>query len=141
LRIPGAISARTLKEISKGLKITEIESTHKRSGALGAASDRRRPTSGEVRARPTSEITADKVAKILERAVELRRVFPERRRRWHCDQPDPAPRFGRQSIEALESKFIVSCVLVASADVGHSHSLFQARFFRIRAVDFSRVGG
>ena len=133
------ISAATLKEIQKA-KIGEIEvDTTDLEGAL-AASDIVDTTTGEVLLEANSEITADKVAKILESGVvELSVFFPER------DDVGTviSQTLRRDSVSTPSEALIEIYRKLRPGDpptLDTATALFQGMFFDPRKYDFSRVG-
>src|SRR5437588_7716876 len=133
------ISAATLKEIQKA-KISEIEVDTTDLEGAWAASDIVDTTSGEVLLEANSEITADKVAKILESGVvELSVCFPER------DDVGTviSQTLRRDSVVSPSEALIEIYRKLRPGDpptLDTATSLFQGMFFDSRKYDFSRVG-
>src|SRR6202790_2880597 len=133
------ISAATLKEIQKA-KITEIEVDTTDLEGAWAASDIVDTTSGEVLLEANSEITADKVAKILESGVvELSVFFPER-----DDVGTVISQTLRRDSVATPSEALIEIYRkLRPGDpptLDTATALFQGMFFDPRKYDFSRVG-
>ncbi len=133
------ITAATLKEIQKA-KITEIEVDTTDLEGAWAASDIVDTTSGEVLLEANSEITADKVAKILESGVvELSVFFPER------DDVGTviSQTLRRDSVVSPSEALIEIYRKLRPGDpptLDTATALFQGMFFDPRKYDFSRVG-
>jgi len=133
------ISAATLKDIQKA-KITEIEVDTTDLEGAWAASDIVDTTSGEVLLEANSEITADKVAKILESGVvELSVFFPER------DDVGTviSQTLRRDSVVSPSEALIEIYRKLRPGDpptLDTATALFQGMFFDPRKYDFSRVG-
>src|SRR6202045_4223059 len=133
------ISAATLKDIQKA-KISEIEVDTTDLEGAWAASDIVDTTSGEVLLEANSEITADKVAKILESGVvELSVFFPER------DDVGTviSQTLRRDSVVSPSEALIEIYRKLRPGDpptLDTSTALFQGMFFDPRKYDFSRVG-
>ena len=133
------ISAATLKEIQKA-KISEIEVDTTDLEGAWAASDIVDTTSGEVLLEANSEITADKVAKILESGVvELSVFFPER------DDVGTviSQTLRRDSVVSPSEALIEIYRKLRPGDpptLDTATALFQGMFFDPRKYDFSRVG-
>jgi DNA-directed RNA polymerase subunit beta len=133
------ISAATLKEIQKA-KISEIEVDTTDLEGAWAASDIVDTTSGEVLLEANSEITADKVAKILESGVvELSVFFPER-----DDVGTVISQTLRRDSVATPSEALIEIYRkLRPGDpptLDTATALFQGMFFDPRKYDFSRVG-
>ncbi len=133
------ITPATLKEIQKA-KITEIEVDTTDLEGAWAGSDIVDTTSGEVLLEANSEITADKVAKILESGVvELSVFFPER------DDVGTviSQTLRRDSITSPSEALIEIYRKLRPGDpptLDTATALFQGMFFDPRKYDFSRVG-
>src|SRR6202047_2168257 len=133
------ISAATLKDIQKA-KISEIEVDTTDLEGAWAASDIVDTTSGEVLLEANSEITADKVAKILESGVvELSVFFPER------DDVGTviSQTLRRDSVVSPSEALIEIYRKLRPGDpptLDTATALFQGMFFDPRKYDFSRVG-
>src|SRR6267143_253394 len=133
------ISAATLKDIQKA-KISEIEVDATDLEGAWAASDIVDTTSGEVLLEANSEITADKVAKILESGVvELSLFFPER------DDVGTviSQTLRRDSVVSPSEALIEIYRKLRPGDpptLDTATALFQGMFFDPRKYDFSRVG-
>ncbi|HMD15512.1 MAG TPA: DNA-directed RNA polymerase subunit beta [Terriglobales bacterium] len=133
------ISAATLKEIQKA-KISEIEVDMTDLEGAWAASDIVDTTSGEVLLEANSEITADKVAKILESGVvEMSVFFPER------DDVGTviSQTLRRDSVVSPSEALIEIYRKLRPGDpptLDTATALFQGMFFDPRKYDFSRVG-
>src|SRR5437660_3927408 len=133
------ISAATLKDIQKA-KISEIEVDATDLEGAWAASDIVDTTSGEVLLEANSEITADKVAKILESGVvELSVFFPER------DDVGTviSQTLRRDSVVSPSEALIEIYRKLRPGDpptLDTATALFQGMFFDPRKYDFSRVG-
>jgi DNA-directed RNA polymerase subunit beta len=133
------ISAATLKDIQKA-KISEIEVDPTDLEGSWAASDIVDTTSGEVLLEANSEITADKVAKILESGVvELSVFFPER-----DDVGTVISQTLRRDSVATPSEALIEIYRkLRPGDpptLDTATALFQGMFFDPRKYDFSRVG-
>src|SRR5216684_1767288 len=133
------ISAATLKEIQKA-KISEIEVDTTDLEGAWAASDIVDTTSGEVLLEANTEITADKVAKILESGVvELSVFFPER-----DDVGTVISQTLRRDSVATPSEALIEIYRkLRPGDpptLDTATALFQGMFFDPRKYDFSRVG-
>ncbi len=133
------ISAATLKDIQKA-KISEIEVDTTDLEGAWAASDIVDTTSGEVLLEANSEITADKVAKILESGVvELSVFFPER-----DDVGTVISQTLRRDSVATPSEALIEIYRkLRPGDpptLDTATALFQGMFFDPRKYDFSRVG-
>jgi DNA-directed RNA polymerase subunit beta len=133
------ITAATLKEIQKA-KISEIEVDVSDLEGAWAASDIVDTTTGEVLLEANSEITADKVAKILESGViELSVFFPER------DDVGTviSQTLRRDSVVSPSEALIEIYRKLRPGDpptLDTATALFQGMFFDPRKYDFSRVG-
>jgi len=134
------ISAAILKEIQKA-KITEIEVDTSDLEGAWAASDIVDTTSGEVLLEANSEITADKLAKILESGgvVEMSIFFPER------DDVGTviSQTLRRDSVKTPSEALIEIYRKLRPGDpptLDTATALFQGMFFDPRKYDFSRVG-
>jgi DNA-directed RNA polymerase subunit beta len=133
------ISPATLKEIQKA-KISEIEVDVSDLEGAWAASDIVDTTSGEVLLEANSEITADKVAKILESGViEMSVFFPER-----DDVGTVISQTLRRDSVATPSEALIEIYRkLRPGDpptLDTATALFQGMFFDPRKYDFSRVG-
>jgi len=133
------ITPATLKEIQKA-KIGEIEVDTTDLEGAWAASDIVDTTSGEVLLEANSEITADKLAKILESGViEMNVFFPER------DDVGTviSQTLRRDSIISPSEALIEIYRKLRPGDpptLDTATALFQGMFFDPRKYDFSRVG-
>jgi DNA-directed RNA polymerase subunit beta len=133
------ISPATLKEIQKA-KITEIEVDTTDLEGAWSASDIVDTTTGEVLLEANSEVTADKVAKILESGViELSVFFPER------DDVGTviSQTLRRDSVTTPSEALIEIYRKLRPGDpptLDTATALFQGMFFDPRKYDFSRVG-
>ena len=134
------ISAATLKEIQKA-KIGEIEVDTSDLEGAWSASDIVDTTSGEVLLEANSEMTADKVAKILESGgvVEMSVFFPER------DDVGTviSQTLRRDSVKTPSEALIEIYRKLRPGDpptLDTATALFQGMFFDPRKYDFSRVG-
>jgi len=133
------ISAATLKEIQKA-KISEIEVDVSDLEGAWAASDIVDTTTGEVLLEANTEITADKVSKILESGViELSVFFPER------DDVGTviSQTLRRDSVVSPSEALIEIYRKLRPGDpptLDTATALFQGMFFDPRKYDFSRVG-
>src|SRR3982075_4031706 len=134
------ISAATLKEIQKA-KITEIEVDTTDLEGAWSASDIVDTTTGEVLLEANSEITADKVSKILESGgvVEMSVFFPER------DDVGTviSQTLRRDSVKTPSEALIEIYRKLRPGDpptLDTATALFQGMFFDPRKYDFSRVG-
>src|SRR6204780_2675142 len=133
------ISAATLKEIQKA-KISEIEIDMTDLEGAWAASDIVDTTTGEVLLEANTEITADKVSKILEPGVvELSVFFPER-----DDVGTVISQTLRRDSVATPSEALIEIYRkLRPGDpptLDTATALFQGMFFDPRKYDFSRVG-
>jgi len=134
------ISAAILKEIQKA-KITEIEVDTTDLEGAWSASDIVDTTTGEVLLEANSEITADKVSKILESGgvVEMGVFFPER------DDVGTviSQTLRRDSVKTPSEALIEIYRKLRPGDpptLDTATALFQGMFFDPRKYDFSRVG-
>jgi DNA-directed RNA polymerase subunit beta len=134
------ISAAILKEIQKA-KITEIEVDTTDLEGAWAASDIVDTTTGEVLLEANTEVTADKVAKILESGgvVEMSVFFPER------DDVGTviSQTLRRDSVKTPSEALIEIYRKLRPGDpptLDTATALFQGMFFDPRKYDFSRVG-
>ncbi|MFZ0478744.1 MAG: DNA-directed RNA polymerase subunit beta [Terriglobales bacterium] len=133
------ISSATLKEIQKA-KITEIEIDTTDLEGAWVASDVVDTTTGDVLLEANSEITADKVAKILESGVvEMNVFFPER------DDVGTviSQTLRRDSVTTPSEALIEIYRKLRPGDpptLDTATALFQGMFFDPRKYDFSRVG-
>jgi len=133
------ISPATLKEIQKA-KIGEIEVDTTDLEGAWAASDIVDTTTGEVLLEANTEITADKVAKILESGVvEMSVFFPER------DDVGTviSQTLRRDSVVSPSEALIEIYRKLRPGDpptLDTATALFQGMFFDPRKYDFSRVG-
>ena len=134
------ISPAILKEIQKA-KIGEIEVDSSDLEGAWAASDIVDTTTGEVLLEANSEITADKLAKILESGgvVEMSLFFPER------DDVGTVicQTLRRDSVKTPSEALIEIYRKLRPGDpptLDTATALFQGMFFDPRKYDFSRVG-
>jgi DNA-directed RNA polymerase subunit beta len=133
------ITAATLKEIQKA-KISEIEIDMTDLEGAWAAGDIVDTTTGEVLLEANTEITADKVAKILESGVvEMSVFFPER------DDVGTviSQTLRRDSVVSPSEALIEIYRKLRPGDpptLDTATALFQGMFFDPRKYDFSRVG-
>src|SRR5271167_509617 len=133
------ISAAILKEIQKA-KVSEIEVDTTDLEGAWAASDIVDTTTGEVLLEANSEITADKVSKILESGVvEMTVFFPER------DDVGTviSQTLRRDSVVSPSEALIEIYRKLRPGDpptLDTATALFQGMFFDPRKYDFSRVG-
>jgi DNA-directed RNA polymerase subunit beta len=133
------ITAAILKEIQKA-KIAEIEVDTTDLEGAWAASDIVDTTTGEVLIEANSEITADKLSKILESGVvEMSVFFPER------DDVGTviSQTLRRDSITSPSEALIEIYRKLRPGDpptLDTATALFQGMFFDPRKYDFSRVG-
>src|SRR3981189_1139298 len=134
------ISPAILKEIQKD-KITEIEVDTTDLEGAWSASDIVDTTTGEVLLEANSEITADKVSKILESGgvVEMSVFFPER------DDVGTviSQTLRRDSVKTPSEALIEIYRKLRPGDpptLDTATALFQGMFFDPRKYDFSRVG-
>src|SRR5262249_51774848 len=133
------LNAQILKDIQKA-KITEIEvDTTDLEGAL-VASDVVDTTTGEVQLEENSELTADKLSKILDSGVaELQVFFPER------DDVGLviSQTLRKDSVKTPQEALIEIYRKLRPGDpptLDTATSLFHGMFFDPRKYDFSRVG-
>ncbi len=133
------INAATLKEIHKA-KISEIEVDVSDLEGAWAAADIVDTTTGEVLLEANTEITADKVSKILESGViELNLFFPER------DDVGTviSQTLKRDAVTTPQEALIEIYRKLRPGDpptLDTATSLFHGMFFDPRKYDFSRVG-
>jgi DNA-directed RNA polymerase subunit beta len=133
------ITAATLKEIQKA-KVSEIEIDMTDLEGAWAAGDIVDTTTGEVLLEANTEITADKVSKILESGVvELSVFFPER------DDVGTviSQTLRRDSVTTPSEALIEIYRKLRPGDpptLDTATALFQGMFFDPRKYDFSRVG-
>src|SRR5438045_1835361 len=133
------INAATLKEIQKA-KISEIEVDVSDLEGAWAAGDIVHTTSGEVMLEANTELTADKVAKILDSGVvEMNLFFPER------DDVGTviSNTLRRDSVKTPQEALIEIYRKLRPGDpptLDTATSLFHGMFFDARKYDFSRVG-
>ena len=133
------ISTAILKEIQKA-KVSEIEIDMTDLEGAWAASDIVDTTTGEVLLEANTEITADKVSKILESGVvELSVFFPER------DDVGTviSQTLRRDSVVSPSEALIEIYRKLRPGDpptLDTATALFQGMFFDPRKYDFSRVG-
>ena len=133
------ITTAILKEIQKA-KVAEIEVDTTDLEGAWAASDIVDTTTGEVLIEANSEITADKIAKILESGVvEMSVFFPER------DDVGTviSQTLRRDSITSPSEALIEIYRKLRPGDpptLDTATALFQGMFFDPRKYDFSRVG-
>src|ERR1700687_2509005 len=133
------INAVTLKEIQKA-KINEIEIDVSDLEGAWVASDVVDTTTGEVLLEANSELTADKVAKILESGVvELNLFFPER------DDVGTVicQTLKRDAVKTPQEALIEIYRKLRPGDpptLDTATALFHGMFFDPRKYDFSRVG-
>src|ERR1700686_911046 len=133
------ITAATLKEIQKA-KAAEIEIDMTDLEGAWAASDIVDTTTGEVLLEANTEITADKVSKILESGVvEMSVFFPER-----DDVGTVISQTLRRDSVATPSEALIEIYRkLRPGDpptLDTATALFQGMFFDPRKYDFSRVG-
>src|SRR6202162_1397024 len=133
------INAVTLKEIQKA-KISEIEIDISDLEGAWVASDVVDTTTGEVLLEANSELTADKVAKILESGVvEINLFFPER------DDVGTVicQTLKRDAVKTPQEALIEIYRKLRPGDpptLDTATALFHGMFFDPRKYDFSRVG-
>src|SRR5262250_1738606 len=134
------LNAATLKEIQKA-KISEIEVDVTDLEGAWVASDVVDTTTGEVLLEANSELTADKLPKILDAAgvVELSVFFPER------DDVGTVicQTLKRDSVKTPQEALIEIYRKLRPGDpptLDTATALFQGMFFDPRKYDFSRVG-
>jgi DNA-directed RNA polymerase subunit beta len=133
------ITPATLKEIQKA-KISEIEVDMTDLEGAWAAGDIVDTTTGEVLLEANTEITADKVSKILESGViEMSVFFPER-----DDVGTVISQTLRRDSVATPSEALIEIYRkLRPGDpptLDTATALFQGMFFDPRKYDFSRVG-
>jgi len=134
------LNAQILKEIHKA-KISEIEVDITDLEGAWVASDVVDTTTGEVLLEANSELTADKLSKILDASgvVELSLFFPER------DDVGTviSATLKRDSIKTPQEALIEIYRKLRPGDpptLDTATALFQGMFFDPRKYDFSRVG-
>src|SRR5947208_2420733 len=133
------INAATLKEIQKA-KISEIEVDVSDLEGAWAAGDIVDTTSGEVMLEANTELTPDKVAKILDSGVvEMNLFFPER------DDVGTiiSQTLRRDSVKTPQEALIEIYRKLRPGDpptLDTATALFHGMFFDPRKYDFSRVG-
>src|ERR1700758_2290556 len=133
------INAQVLKEIQKA-KITEIEVDITDLEGAWTAGDVVDTTTGEVMLEANSELTADKVSKILDSGVvEMALFFPER------DDVGTviSQTLKRDSIKTPQEALIEIYRKLRPGDpptLDTATALFHGMFFDPRKYDFSRVG-
>jgi DNA-directed RNA polymerase subunit beta len=133
------ISVATMREIQKA-KISEIEIDMSDLEGAWAAGDIVDTTTGEVLLEANTEITADKVSKIMESGVvELSVFFPER------DDVGTviSQTLRRDSVTTPSEALIEIYRKLRPGDpptLDTATALFQGMFFDPRKYDFSRVG-
>jgi len=134
------INAAVLKEIQKA-KISEIEVDVTDLEGAWVASDVVDTTTGEVLLEANSELTADKLPKILDAAgvVEINVFFPER------DDVGTVicQTLKRDSVKTPQEALIEIYRKLRPGDpptLDTATALFQGMFFDPRKYDFSRVG-
>jgi DNA-directed RNA polymerase subunit beta len=134
------INAQVLKEIQKA-KVSEIEVDITDLEGAWVASDVVDTTTGEVLLEANSELTADKLPKILDAAgvVELSVFFPER------DDVGTVicQTLKRDSVKTPQEALIEIYRKLRPGDpptLDTATALFQGMFFDPRKYDFSRVG-
>src|SRR5262250_919646 len=134
------INAATLKEIQKA-KVSEIEVDVSDLEGAWVASDVVDTTTGEVLLEANSELTSDKLAKILDATgvVELSLFFPER------DDVGTviSQTLKRDAVKTPQEALIEIYRKLRPGDpptLDTATSLFQGMFFDPRKYDFSRVG-
>ena len=133
------INAVTLKEIQKA-KISEIEIDVSDLEGAWVASDVVDTTTGEVLLEANSELTADKVSKILESGVvEINLFFPER------DDVGTVicQTLKRDAVKTPQEALIEIYRKLRPGDpptLDTATALFHGMFFDPRKYDFSRVG-
>src|SRR5207244_6704721 len=133
------INAATLKEIQKA-KISEIEVDVTDLEGSWVAGDVVDTTTGEVLLEANSELTADKLSKILEApVVELSLFFPER------DDVGTvlSQTLRRDSVKTPQEALIEIYRKLRPGDpptLDTATALFHGMFFDPRKYDFSRVG-
>src|SRR5580693_2186012 len=133
------LNAATLKEIQKA-KISEIEVDISDLEGAWVAADVVDTTTGEVLLEANSELTADKLAKILDSGVvELSLFFPER------DDVGTviSQTLKRDSVKTPQEALIEIYRKLRPGDpptLDTATALFHGMFFDPRKYDFSRVG-
>src|SRR5689334_2077846 len=133
------INAQTLKEIQKA-KISEIEVDISDLEGAWVAGDVVDTTTGEVMLEANSELTADKVSKILDSGVvEMALFFPER------DDVGTviSQTLKRDAIKTPQEALIEIYRKLRPGDpptLDTATALFHGMFFDPRKYDFSRVG-
>src|SRR5580765_3209719 len=133
------INAVTLKEIQKA-KISEIEIDASDLEGAWVASDVVDTTTGEILLEANSELTADKVSKILESGVvEINLFFPER------DDVGTVicQTLKRDAVKTPQEALIEIYRKLRPGDpptLDTATALFHGMFFDPRKYDFSRVG-
>ena len=134
------INAQVLKEIQKA-KVNEIEVDISDLEGAWVAGDVVDTTTGEVLLEANSELTADKLSKILDAAgvVELSLFFPER------DDVGTviSQTLKRDSVKTPQEALIEIYRKLRPGDpptLDTATALFQGMFFDPRKYDFSRVG-
>src|SRR6185369_12527310 len=133
------INAATLKEIQKA-KISEIEVDISDLEGAWAAADVVDTTSGEVMLEANTEVTADKVSKILDSGVvEMNLFFPER------DDVGTviSQTLRRDSVKTPQEALIEIYRKLRPGDpptLDTATALFHGMFFDPRKYDFSAVG-
>jgi DNA-directed RNA polymerase subunit beta len=134
------INAQVLKEIQKA-KVSEIEVDVTDLEGAWVASDVVDTTTGEVLLEANSELTADKLPKILDAAgvVEINVFFPER------DDVGTVicQTLKRDSVKTPQEALIEIYRKLRPGDpptLDTATALFQGMFFDPRKYDFSRVG-
>src|SRR3982751_5068618 len=133
------INAATLKEIQKA-KISEIEVDVSDLEGAWAAGDIVDTTSGEVMLEANTELTPDKIAKILDSGVvEMNLFFPER------DDVGTviSQTLKRDSVKTPQEALIEIYRKLRPGDpptLDTATALFHGMFFDARKYDFSRVG-
>src|SRR5437588_3212665 len=134
------INAQVLKEIQKA-KVGEIEVDITDLEGAWVASDVVDTTTGEVLLEANSELTADKLAKILDASgvVELNIFFPER------DDVGTviSQTLRRDSVKTPQEALIEIYRKLRPGDpptLDTATALFHGMFFDARKYDFSRVG-
>src|SRR3954449_9669174 len=133
------VSAAILREIHKS-KISDIEiDTTDLEGAFVAA-DVVDTSTGEILLEANSELTADKLSKIMNAGVaEVHVFFPERDEVGTVISNTPR----RHTVETPEAALIEIYRKLRPGDpptLDTATSLFQGMFFDARKYDFSRVG-
>src|SRR5499425_317472 len=133
------INAAVLKEIQKA-KISEIEVDVSDLEGAWAAGDIVDTTSGEVMLEATSEITAEKLSKIMDAGVEEVQVFfPERDDVGNV----VSATLRRDSVKTPQEALIEIYRKLRPGDpptLATATALFHGMFFDSRKYDFSRVG-